>query len=300
MIAPRTLLEPESAVVFLFHGVLREPRDTGVRNYTGKHLPLREFESFLDDALVDGVPLSIVEVADGARGEATFPDRGFAITFDDGFANNLHVAAPALEARGIPAAFYVTTGFVGDQGCSWIDLIEHAVDGAGGGSLSLPFLETSLDSRDAKIQALDAIRLHAKADVAIDPYALADEVRRQLGISSSPQDPELDRKLTWDEVRELVTHPLFTVGAHGATHRILAHIPPDELIKEVDGSLGRLADEIDRPARHFSYPEGRPGTYTEIVLRRLRRCRIASAVVVSDGSVRRGDDPLRLKRTLVA
>lgn len=287
-------------MVFLFHGVLREPRDTGVRNYTGKHLPSCEFESFLDNALVDGVPLSIAEVADGARGEASLPDRGFAITFDDGFANNLHVAAPALEARGIPAAFYVTTGFVDDQGCSWIDLIEHAVDVADGGSLSLPFLETLLGSRDAKVQALDAIRRHLKSRAGIDPYALADDVRRQLGISSSPVDPELDRKLSWDEVRELAAHPLFTVGAHGATHRILSHVPPDELELEVDGSLVRLADELGCPTRHFSYPEGGPGTYTETVLDRLRRCRIASAVVVSDGSVRCGDDPLRLKRTLVA
>ncbi len=138
MISPRTLLEPRSAVVFLFHGVLGAPRDTGVRNYTGKHLPLGDFESFLDELLPYGTPLSIPQVAAGAAGAAPLPDRGFAITFDDGFANNFCVAAPALERRGIPATFYVTTDFVDRQACSWIDLIEYAVDRAVGVRLELP------------------------------------------------------------------------------------------------------------------------------------------------------------------
>ena len=287
-------------VVFLFHGVLRERRDTGVRNYTGKHLPLPEFESFLDELLEDGVPLSISAVADGARGEMQLPDRGFAITFDDGFANNLAVAAPALEARSIPATFYVTTDFVGRHGCSWIDLIEHAIDVADGGALLLPFLETTLGSRDAKIAALERIRKYGKLDRAGDPYALADEVRRQLGISALPMDPELDWKLTWDEVREMAEQPLFTVGGHGASHRILAHVGPDELDREVDRSLDRLDDELGRRTLHFSYPEGGPGTYTDLVLARLRARGIASAAVVAEGRISRGDDPFVLRRTLVS
>jgi peptidoglycan/xylan/chitin deacetylase (PgdA/CDA1 family) len=287
-------------VVFLFHGVLRERRDTGVRNYTGKHLPLREFESFLDELLEDGVPLSVPRVADGARGEEVLPDRGFAITFDDGFANNLEVAAPALEARSIPATFYVTTDFVDHQGCSWIDLIEHAVDAADGGVLSLPFLETTLDSHGAKIAALDVIRKHGKLERAGDPYALADDVRRQLGISALPIDAELDRKLTWDEAREIAEHPLFTVGGHGASHRILSHVDPSELDREVDGSLDQLDAELGRRTLHFSYPEGGPGTYTDVVLARLQARGIASAAVVAEGRISRGDDPFVLRRTLVS
>jgi len=288
VISPGALLGPRSAVVFLFHGVLREPRHTGVRNYTGKHLPLPAFEAFLDELAETGTPLSIAEVVDGAAGVTELPERGFAVTFDDGFANNIQVAAPALEQRGIPAAFYVTTDFVDRQACSWIDLIEYAVDLAAPGS------------REEKIAALDTIRARGKSDPELDPYALADEVWGQLGVQELVPDHELDRKLTWDEVRELAAHPLFTVGGHGATHRILSHVPPRELEREVDSALDRIEAETGEPVLHFSYPEGGPTTYSDAVVDRLRRRGVASAVAVAPGAVRAGDDLFALKRTLVA
>ncbi len=113
-------------------------------------------------------------------------------------------------------------------------------------------------------------------------------------------DDELDRKLTWDDVRALANHPLFTVGGHGATHRILSHLDSVELEREIDGALDRIAAETGRPALHFSYPEGVEGTFSPEVVERLERRGVSSAVAVEPGAVRAGDDPYALKRTLVA
>jgi peptidoglycan/xylan/chitin deacetylase (PgdA/CDA1 family) len=300
VISPAPLLGPESAVVFLFHGVLREARETGVRNYTGKHLPLPAFESFLDELLDVGSALSIEQVTAAANGSAPFPDNGFAITFDDGFANNLGTAAPALESRGIPATFYVTTDFVDRQQCSWIDLIEFAVDRVQGATLTLPFLEATLGTHEDKIAALDVIRARAKSDPAIDPYALAADVWRQVGVTEFVADEELDRKLTWDDVRTLAAHSLFTVGGHGATHRVLSHLDERGLEQEIEGSLDLLDRETGVRTMHFSYPEGSPSSYSNAVVDRLRRRGVSSAVAVLAGAIRRGDDPFALKRTLVA
>jgi peptidoglycan/xylan/chitin deacetylase (PgdA/CDA1 family) len=55
--------------------------------------------------------LSVAQSRDG-RGI----DRAIVITFDDGCESDLVFAAPALQALGFGATFYITTGFLGQRG----------------------------------------------------------------------------------------------------------------------------------------------------------------------------------------
>lgn len=70
-------------------------------------------EAFADhlDAVVDSGrrPVTMSELADAPADTAELL---VAISFDDGFADNLEVALPLLESRGIPATVYVTTSYV--------------------------------------------------------------------------------------------------------------------------------------------------------------------------------------------
>jgi len=288
------MLAQDTFAIFLFHGVLEHPRP-GIRNYTAKHLPLDRFEEVLDDLLRRGTPVTMDAVADGGA----VPPQAFAVTFDDGFANNLTVAAPALEARGIPATFYVTTGFVDEGGASWIDQIEQALDAAPAPRLSLPFGERTCRDDAERIALLEEIRAYVKSGEGGDPYAFADGVCTQLGAGKLAPDPGLDVKLSWDDVAALHRSELFTVGGHGHTHRVLEHLDDAALAREVDVSLRLLSDHLGEPVNHYSYPEGLAGCYSERVINVLRTRGIVCAPTAEPGVNSPGDDAFRLKRIAV-
>ncbi|MBI4615891.1 MAG: polysaccharide deacetylase family protein [Planctomycetes bacterium] len=292
------LLE-DGVAIFLFHGVLSRPRP-GVRNYTGKHLVLDEFVRVIEELLASGSPISMPRLAAARKGDR-LPPRAFAITFDDGFENNRMVAAPVLAAHGVPATFYVTTGFIESNGASWIDRIEYAVGRVPGAHLSLPSsgIEGAFAGDVEKKDLLDRIRRAVKADRSIDPYAFADEVWRQLRVEEMAPDPELDRKMDWAGVRELAANPLFTIGGHGHTHRILEFLPDEELERELDASFRLLTSNLGRPPEHYSYPEGLAHCYSDRVIAALARRGVVSCPTAEDGTNRPGDDPFRLKRIAV-
>jgi peptidoglycan/xylan/chitin deacetylase (PgdA/CDA1 family) len=54
------------------------------------------------------------------------PERAAAITFDDGYADNFTRALPLLREQGLPATFFVATGFL-DGGRMWNDTISEAI-----------------------------------------------------------------------------------------------------------------------------------------------------------------------------
>ncbi|HVN59792.1 MAG TPA: polysaccharide deacetylase family protein [Gaiellaceae bacterium] len=288
------MLARDTFAIFLFHGVLEHPR-AGIRNYTAKHLPLDRFEEVLDDLVRRGTPVTMDAVAAGGP----LAPEAFAITFDDGFANNRTAAVPALEARGVPATFYVTSGFVNEGGASWIDQIEQALETAPAPRLSLPFGERSCRNDTEKIALLEEIRAHVKSGEGGDPYAFAEDVRTQLGTGEMPEDPALDAKLTWDDIVALHRSDLFTVGGHGHTHRVLEHLDDAALEREVDLSLELLSGHLGESITHYSYPEGLAGCYSERVIDLLRSRGIVCAPTAEPGVNSPGGDVFRLKRITV-
>jgi peptidoglycan/xylan/chitin deacetylase (PgdA/CDA1 family) len=279
--------------IHLLHGVV-EDAERPVRNYTRKHLSTRRFRAFCEALLADGgTPLDADTAVAALRGETELPERAFLLTFDDGFRNNLTVAAPIMRELGIGAVFYITTRFVEENAGSWIDLIEDAVARTDRVRLELPWGPRTL--RDP-IALLDEIRAVVKGRADLDPYAVAEAIMTAAGTGPFRPDPELDAKLTWDEVRALDAIDGFTVGGHSHTHRILAHLEPAELADELDRSLELLSHHLGRPIRHYSYPEGLAHCYSDAVIAGLRERGVVCCPTAEPGVNRVGDDLFRLRR----
>lgn len=285
--------------IFLFHGVT-EHVDSTVRNYTRKHLPHDYFASVIRRLKRHGSAVSLEEIRLHHEAGLRLPPRPFAITFDDGFRNNLTVAAPVLADESVPAIFYVTTDFVDRNRMGWIDRIEFAVEQRRRGRLHLPWGEREFDGDEQCRRLLDEVRQKVKRDRDIDPDALATTVQEQLDVPVTySSDHPLDQKLSWEEVRRLAADKSFLVAGHSHTHRILEFLGDDELERDISTSLDVLWTKGGIRSVHYSYPEGLKHCYSARVISLLKRREIRCCPSAEDGVNDSSTDLFHLRRIMV-
>lgn len=242
------------------------------------------------------------EVLGYSQADEAYPPRAFAVTFDDGFENNLSVAAPILADFKVPATIYLTTGFIETNGMSWIDRIEQAVESAPNQTVNAEWADTAFALRDeaTRIEFLDAVRAYVKGDRHCDANAFADRLCSRLGPGTgSSTDEYLDSKLTWGQVRQLNDHPLFRIGGHGHTHAILSFLSPERLSGEIEESVSLLREKAGVAPTHYSYPEGLDHCFSRPVIQELKCRGVRCCPTAIDGANRRGDDPFHLKRVMI-
>lgn len=75
--------------------------------------PAGEFRRDLDYLKHNYECISLKQFVERLEGGARFKRRAAVITFDDGYRDNFTEAVPALKALGVPATFFVATGFIG-------------------------------------------------------------------------------------------------------------------------------------------------------------------------------------------
>lgn len=299
------LLSSDSVCIFLLHGVVTQSNYV-YRNFNRKHILKEEFDYFIKSLKTTGTALSTDDLINIKNGRP-LPQKSFVITFDDGFKNNLTVAAPILEKYHVPATFYVTTDFVSNNTMSWIDRIDWAMEQCetiAKLEIALPWelKPKKLISQHSRLSLLKEIRSVVKSNRDIDRSWLADNIQQQLGfqIKKSSED-ELDAKLTWDDVRKLASSELFTIGGHTHTHPIMSFLKKSDLKFEISYCLELLEKEVGIIAEHFAYPEGLSHCYNNAVINALKSVGIRCCPTAEHGfnNVQADSDLFRLKRVFV-
>src|SRR5437762_5792628 len=71
---------------------------------------------------------NVISLADAVAGlkSRALPPRALAITFDDGYRDNCQTAMPILTRLGLPATFFIATGYL-DGGRMFNDTVIEAV-----------------------------------------------------------------------------------------------------------------------------------------------------------------------------
>lgn len=207
--------------------------------------------------------------------DGTWPDRALAITFDDGYRNNLEVAAPILSAKGLPATFFVTAGFV-EERCTpwWYDLREFLAHSAQA-------------SGQARAQA---IRLEAELRPMAD--GRRESVLSDLGVvrGASKAYPFMTR----DECRQLIAMG-FDVQPHGDTHVSLGAESNDRVAQEIRASVAFVRDVGGKPWG-LAYPYGHRPSNLAAAVEVMRSEGLLAGLTTETGVNSRRVNPWLLRR----
>lgn len=244
-----------------------------------------------------------------------------AITFDDGYADNLLEAVPALGRAGLPATFFLTSGMLGQGREFWWD----ELDGLLLGRAALPSrLSISIDGESRVFEAGAAaaavedpvsvaracqpwnapgntrLGFHYRIWRALQPLEdsqrrrAMDEIRRQVAAPAGVRDSH--RVLTREEARTLAEQPRVDIGAHSVTHASLTARTREQQQHEMTWSKHDLESLTGRPVRGFAYPYGDVGPESPQL---ARSAGFEFACTTQPAGVNRHTDPHRIPRIAV-
>jgi peptidoglycan/xylan/chitin deacetylase (PgdA/CDA1 family) len=308
-----------SAVVLLYHRVYDSDFDPLLLTVGRKH-----FDQQMAHLRRHYAVLSLQELRD-ALTRGSLPRGAVAVTFDDGYGDNLRNARPALERHRIPATVFVTTGYIEAGREFWWDELGRILFFApqlpaclslnvGGStrqwaleSASRMTVEERLADRGWSILCEDNPTALHRAYREIQPLlSLAPSEERDRMLMdlreqtkcAAPHRVE-DLAMTRDELRALVQGGLIAVGAHTITHPVLSTLTREAAAHEIRQSKHDLEEILGATVSSFAYPYGYRGAYTPQNMADVRAAGLADAYSNFGGVVRPKADRHELNRTLV-
>jgi peptidoglycan/xylan/chitin deacetylase (PgdA/CDA1 family) len=203
---------------------------------------------------------TVVPLAEGLEALAAgrrLPPRAVAITFDDGYRDNLDVAAPMLDDLGLPATFFLVPGLLSGDVRPWWEVLAW-----GFAQAKPPVVNWGgrvLPTRGR--HGWRSFRWLAERLKVLDRATREQRVGEFLDLLEPRGQAGEDRLfLDWDGAVELVRRG-FTVGSHSMRHAILSREDPREQASDLISSRRQLEAELEAPVNLLAYPNGKRADY---------------------------------------
>lgn len=223
------------------------------------------------------------------------------LTFDDGYRDNYTNAFPVLTQYGIPATFFITTGFLDNPRLAWWDEVAYLIRTCPREQIDLrPWIAEPIrfdhPTRERNIRTVLATY---KSLPGNRTDAFLGALANATGTGRFPPSEVSDVWMTWEMVREMHKAGM-EIGGHTVNHPILSRLPADEQLQEIRESVNRLRTVLGGSIQSFSYPNGDIGSFNDETRASLRSVGIEYAFSYY-GGYRTFDqwDPLDIRRVSV-
>lgn len=262
----------QSSLVLMYHRVINidiDPWDLAVspKNFEEHLQVLKEYNV---------VQLNELELLSNRKNH--LPKKAIAITFDDGYMDNYVNAKPLLETYHMPACFFIATESIEKQQEYWWDALERIC-------LQTTPLPKNLTLTHPEI-ATWRIGTHDLNDIdAFSPlvlyYKLCELMKKMptkeqnafiedlKAWSSNTNDRVSYLTMQKQDLLDLKSNPLFTIGAHTVTHPYLPNFSYAYQKNEIVESVKFLEDLTRDRIKYLAYPHGGHNERTLDILSKL-------------------------------
>jgi peptidoglycan/xylan/chitin deacetylase (PgdA/CDA1 family) len=284
----------DNVKILLYHSI--DAEESSFTRGTGMRVTPEMFEKHMNYIQKHYTVISVRELVESLEADKLLRNK-LAVTFDDGFADNLINAYPVLERLGLPATIFLNPGNAGNGRLNWIQELCYLVNTVGASTVSSKL--ASLRD-DFKMESLENMTL-SDADLyrTIQDYLVystnkleREEIIDRLYDSSGinrQQVPGRDTVfLSWEQVSSMAGNGI-SFGNHGLSHTSLSTMQPEEQKTEILESQKLIRENLDCEFVPFSFPFGQvkdipPGS-KDLIKSSGHRCALTAIPILNHPDV---------------
>lgn len=258
-----------------FHRVLDDNTPKDDYRYLAGHPTKKSFSNLIKHIKSKYNPICLNEFSKHGNSLLSKKKINIAITFDDGYKDNLINALPVLENLNVPASIFCTTNTL-DGGYLWFQDLYLRVEQLTDNEIELPWFTNKINL-DNKWRAMELIANSCK------DLSYKETIDRIKLIKDKPTDFKKEEMILWKDLPQLTDSKLITIGAHTKIHWNLTKLTDIELKEELEIPLKRLCDYLNKTDIMIAYPNGR---FNQKVLKAVNTAGYANGFIMERGKIK--------------
>jgi peptidoglycan/xylan/chitin deacetylase (PgdA/CDA1 family) len=278
----------------MYHGVVQNDSSF----FSPRHIDEKQFEKHLSYLSKNFEIISIEEAFKMYREGIRPSKKTITISFDDGFANNLHNALPKLEKYGVKATIFVSSILV--EKMDFQTLWSEKIAALGYFYKNTP---VEIDNKVFTNLFCKENNLHITDFLKNFPYEERDKLIGEIAEKYNLKEKMLDlpneiwKLLNKDELVKLSKSEFIDIGSHAHSHYNLGNIDIRNAVREMQVSKNIIEETIGKEVTSIAYPDG---SYNEDVISQAEKIGYRNQLAVTYKLKSDFDDTRILQRFGVA
>jgi peptidoglycan/xylan/chitin deacetylase (PgdA/CDA1 family) len=234
--------------ILMYHGVVPAP----VRRINARFVSTEQLD--LQMAFIRK-RCQVISLEQAFSGDYDTQRLAIAVTFDDGYRNNLLHALPILQRHRVPATLFVTAARAVGQDILWADLLDVA-----SANFDVPVTIAGIQFRkNRKGEYADAKGIRLKVHCKSGGKEFVDAMQTAFEGTNFRNDPSWDdywKLLDAHELKTLSQMDGIMIGGHGTRHDNLDLMLIEEALMDVETGIRWIEAAIERNVQSFAFPDG--------------------------------------------